>query len=178
MKKLLFIFISLALSIQSLMAFGFSYDVKFSEEFIQKELTKKFPMEKKKFFMNFVFTDPVITLKDNSEFVYLKLNVNMNNGKKINTNTSVEFKSKISYENKSKNLTLVDFEVINIDNQHLSPKLNGLLKVVTQWVANKKLSGTPIYSLNDIKNTKIKKGTALVKNIFVKNKKMNVTVGF
>lgn len=178
MKKIILLFILLTTFCLNAMAFSLTYDAKFSDTFIQSQVEKAFPIEKNKFFLTWVLKNPKISLREGEEFIYIDANVDIKRKDKIVTTTFVKLKSKVDFREKSKDIFLKDLTVIKIDNQHLSPKIEGIAKKSVQWVANKTLTDKPVFNLHKIKHEKLKKGTIkFVKKVYVKDQKLVLKVG-
>lgn len=174
MKQLKLFILSLLFLSSSLFAFEFEL----SQEELQKGLDFKFPIEKSKFFQDFTLTNPKIELKNNSDKVFLRMNVNVKNKLGLNENFYVKLNSKIYFDTKTTDIYLRDFELESLENEKIPEKLRDSISKGIVFLVNERFENKPIYNLDSLKEKLVIMKFNIIKDIKIKEQKLVLTLGF
>lgn len=155
---------------------GFSYDVKLSQQQLQDKLDKKFPFEKKKLFTNVKLSNPEVRLKNGSDKIYLNLKITLSASKKISFDAYSELNGKIFFDNETKKLYLKDFEIEELVMNNVPLKFHKTIQRTIETVAKIVLNNYSVYKLQP-KNLKNLTIALLLKDIKVKDKTMIISFG-
>ncbi len=165
--------IALFLMLSSHTAAALSYTVEISEEELQEKVAAMMPLEKKKFFVKVIFSNPKVELAQNANQIgiYSQMDISAPGGIKSTGNTKVT--GTLSYDpGKSefffKNPAIVDMKISAVPELYVAP-----IKEIAQLIVEKVLATTPVYKLKggDLKRDLTK---AMLKSVVVENKQLLV----
>jgi hypothetical protein len=169
MSRLIVLFILLLSSYQ---AMALSYTVEISEAELQEKVAAMMPLEKKKYFVTVVFSNPKIELAENVNQIgiYSQMDITAPGGIKTTGNTKIT--GSLSYDPiKSefffKNPAIVEMKVDKVPDAYLST-----IKDIAQLMVGKMLE-TTLYKLKggDLKRDLAK---SMLKSVTVANKQLLV----
>ena len=165
--------IALFLLFSSHAAMALSYTLEISEEELQEKIAAAMPVEKKKFFVTVIFSHPKVELAQNANQIgiYSQMDIAAPGGIKSTGNTKITGTLAYNAETHEfffKNPAIVDMKIGKVPELYVAP-----IKEITQMIADKMLSSTPIYKLKggDLKGDMAK---AMLKSVIVENKQLLV----
>ena len=169
MKKLILVILFL----YSPGGMAFSYTLELTEPELQDKANSLMPLEKKKFFITTILTNPIIDLVNGSGEINLTTDVQVKAPGNLSGSGVVSFIGSIRYENETgsfyfDNLRVVSLEIGQIPNETL-PKVQKML----EFVAKKFLSVKPVYTFKD-NNLKHKLAKAALKSVAIENERLLV----
>lgn len=157
-------------------AMAFSYKLEISESEIQQRVTAMMPIQKSKFLLTVILSDPKVSLIKNTNEVAVSSPIEVMAPAGIKGSGFVKLQGSLSYDAKSgefflRNPTIVEFEV-----NKLPEKYKQQAKLVVQTATENVLAKHPIYKLKD-DNLKQKLAKAVLKSVTVKEQKLLVVLG-
>jgi len=148
-------------------------EIEIKKSQIQEMLDKKFPIEKKAFFVKLNLHTPEVYFSGTQIGLRLRFNSNIIKG---DLQGSVDLKGELHYDSEQaqfflKNLKIIEFKLGDTDLKHQEKMMFMINAVVSEY-----LDGYPIYTLNqsDLKQAVTGK---LLKQIAVKKESLIVTLG-
>jgi len=162
------IYLAIALMCFSQFTMAVSYTLKIPEDELQRKVSAMMPLEKTKFFVKVILSEPVVDLlKENNEISVLS-NINVIAPAGIKGAGKVKMSGSLTYDAGQaafyfKNPKIIDIEVDRFPEKHI-PKV----KSIAQTIANKMLTKYPVYKLKD-NNLKHKLAKSVLKSLGVKN---------
>lgn len=178
MKLILSAIIGIVCLTGNLFGFSLDYDLEISKEQLQIQIEKKFPFSKKKMLTETILTNPKIDLKENDEFIYVNVDVEILTMNKSILKANVLAKSKIKFDYETKDIFLDEPIVLNVDNKFLGEKSEAKISELLTSAINEKFGKMPIYNLDNLKDFKAKQGAKLLKDVKIKNQNLVLTLGF
>lgn len=167
------LFIALMLSTQ--VATALSYTLKVSAEELQKKVSEMMPLEKKKFFVTIILSDPEVKLAEGSDRISIFSHIEVVAPGGIKGSGRAEMSGSLSYDSDKSEFfysdpTVVSMQVDNIPESYL-PKI----KDIAQTIASNMLAKYPIYKLKD-DNIKHKLAKSVLEAVSVKDKQLVVVL--
>ena len=175
-KLMLRFLLSCTLLLSSHSALAFSYTMEIPENEIQQKVAAMMPIQKTKFLMTVVLSDPKVSLIQESNEVAVSSPIDITAPAGINGSGFVKIQGSVSYDAKSgefflRNPTIIEFEV-----KGLPAKYQSQIKLVVQSALESALATRPIYKLKD-DNLKQKFTKAILKSVTVKGRKLLIELG-
>ena len=171
-KWLLIIFLVL----NSDSALAFSYTLELSESEIQERVEAMMPLEKKKFFVTTILTNPVVDLIESTNALGLSTDVAVKAPGNIVGRGRVSFTGTLRYDNDSGVFYFDNLKVISLDVKKLLPETLPKIKKILESVAKQFLAKKPIFRLKD-NNLKHKLAQSILKSIAVNNENLVIELG-
>lgn len=134
------------------------------------------PLEKKKFFVTTILTNPVIDLIETTNELGLSTDVAIKAPGNIVGNGKVSFTGTLRYENDSGSFYFDNLKVVSLDVEHVSPETLPKIKKVLVFVAKKFLAKKPVFTFKD-NSLKHKLAKSALKTISVENEKLIIELG-
>jgi hypothetical protein len=173
MKKLL---LAIFLVVPCASALAFSYTLELSEADIQARADAMMPLEKKKFFVTTILTNPVIDLIATTNELGLSTDVAVKAPGNIVGNGNVSFTGTLRYDNDSGSFYFDNLKVVSLDVKKVTPETLPKIKKILETVAKKFLAKKPIFTFKD-NNLKHKLAKSALKSITVGNEKLIIKLG-
>ncbi len=157
------------------MAYAFSYTKEFTELELQEKVEAMMPLEKKKFFVTVIITEPKLDLIEGSNELGIQAHIQAIVPGKLKGNGTTKITGSISYVPDEgafymNNPTIIDLKINGIPDKY-QPKI----KKLAQITISKVLSSRPFYKLKD-DNLKHKLAKATLDSVIVENEKLLVTL--
>ena len=154
-------------------SYALSYTKEFTEAEIQEKVSAMMPLEKKKFFVTVIFTNPIVDLLETNNKIGIISDINVKAPGGIKGNGKAHITGSLSYDNKKgefylKNPILNELTVENLPEKHMPT-----VKNIAQLALEKVTAVKPIYKLKD-NNLKQKLAKSLIKSIKVEKEKLIV----
>ena len=173
MKKLL---LTIYLVLHCASAFSFSYTLELSEADIQERADAMMPLEKKKFFVTTILTNPVIDLIEITNELGISTDVAVKAPGNIVGNGEVSFTGTLRYDNDSGSFYFDNLKVVSLDVKKAPPDSLPKIKKILEFVAKKFLAKKPVFTFKD-DNLKHKLAESTLKSISVKNETLIIELG-
>lgn len=173
MKQLFLIFFLL---LQSSAVSAFSYTLELTEGELQEKAEALMPLEKRKFFITTILSNPNIDLTNGSSEIDLSTDVQVTAPGNITGKGSVNFTGSIRYENKSGSFFFDNLKVISLDIKQVPEATLPKIRKMLEFVAKKFLAVKPIFTFKD-DSLKHKLAKATLKSVTVENEKLLVELG-
>ncbi|MFT6047441.1 MAG: hypothetical protein ACI9WC_003155 [Arenicella sp.] len=157
-------------------ALSFSYTLELSEANIQKRADAMMPLEKKKFFVTTILTNPVIDLIEITNELGISTNVSVKVPGKSAGNGKVSFTGALRYDNDSGSFYFDNFKVISLDVKKVSPDSLPKIKKTLGFIAKKFLAKKPVFTFKD-DNLKHRLAESTPKSISVENEMLIIELG-
>lgn len=160
--------LAVALLFFSQLAEAFSYTLEITQEDLQLKISAMMPMEKKKFFITVVLSEPKVDLSvgNNEIGVFSHVEVIVPGG--IKGTGTATITGSLSYDPDKSEFFYKDPNVVSLNVDGLPPKYLPNAKKIAQLAASKYLSARPIYKLKD-ENLKLKLVKAVLQSVKVEN---------
>ena len=157
-------------------AAAFTYTLELTETEIQTKAEAMMPLEKKKFFVTSILTNPIVDLIASTNEIGLSSDIQIKAPGNISGKGSVSFSGSLRYENDTgsfyfDNLNITELEIEKVPETSL-PKIKKML----EFVASKFLTRKPVYKFKD-NNLKHKLAKATLKSIKVENETLLLELG-
>ena len=173
MKKLL---LTIYLVLHCASAFSFSYTLELSEADIQERADAMMPLEKKKFFVTTILTNPVIDLIEITNELGISTNVAVKAPGNIVGNGKVSFTGTLRYDNDSGSFYFDNLKVTSLDVKKVHPDSLPKIKKILEFVAKKFLAKKPVFTFRD-DNLKHRLAESTLKSISVENEILTIELG-
>jgi len=167
------IYIAIILMFTSQIVMAISYTLEITEEELQNKVSAMMPLEKSKFFVKVILSNPEVDLlKDNNKISVLS-NINVIAPAGIKGSGNARITGSLTYDQSSaafffKNPTIENIDIDNFPEKHI-PKA----KSIAQTIARKMLTTQPIYKLKD-NNLKHSLAKSILKSVTVVNEALLV----
>ena len=157
-------------------AAAFTYTLELTETEIQTKAEAMMPLEKKKFFVTTILTNPIVDLIASTNEIGLSSDIQIKAPGNISGKGSVSFSGSLRYENDTgsfyfDNLNITELEIEKIPESSL-PKIKKMLA----FVASKFLTRKPVYKFKD-NDLKHKLAKATLKSVTVENETLLIELG-
>jgi hypothetical protein len=147
--------------------YAFSYTITANE--LNKNISKKFPIEKKIFLSKFLFSNPKFEIEKASNLILFECDVS-NSSISLNDGTVPIFrvyaKSAIRYD--GQNIYLKKIEIERIKNEKVSAKLEKKLKIGISLLLNLYFSKKPIYKISEASYS-MKIANSVIDDVIIKD---------
>ncbi|MDH3976596.1 MAG: DUF1439 domain-containing protein [Deltaproteobacteria bacterium] len=165
MKKLI---LTMALIMCSQAAIAFSYTLEISEDELQSRVSAMMPIEKKKFFITVVLSNPHIDLAvgNNEIGVFSHIEIIAPGGIKGTGNAKIS--GSLSYDSEKGEFYFENPKIVMLESEKIPPNLLPKVKDVVQVAVSQFLSVKPVYKLKD-KNIKQKLVKAVLQSVRVES---------
>ncbi|MFT4607232.1 MAG: hypothetical protein ACI9V8_001287 [Urechidicola sp.] len=173
MKKLL---LTIFLVLHCASALAFSYTLKLSEADIQERVDGMMPLEKKKFFVTTILTNPLIDLVETTNELGLSTDVGVKVPGNIVGNGEVSFSGTLRYDNDSGSLYFDNLKVVSLDVKKVPPDSLPKIKKLLEFIAKKFLAKNPVFTFRD-DNLKHRLAESTLKSISVENEMLIIELG-
>lgn len=167
------ILLALFLMASSQLAMAFSYTLEISEEELQEKISKMMPMEKKKYFVTVILSNPDVNLADGNNEIGVFSHVKVIAPGGIQGTGKVSIVGSLRYDADKGVFFFNDPEIVNIEVDDVPEKYLPNIKNIAQSVAGKVLATRPVYKLND-DNLKHKLAKSVLQSIKVEKSKLLV----
>jgi len=159
----------------SQIAMAFSYTLEITEQELQEKISAMMPMEKKKYFITTIISDPNVDLIKKNDKIGIFSNIEVIAPGGIRGTGRGKIVGTISYDSSKgafffHNPTITDLEIDKVPSKFI-PKI----KKIMQLAATKAMSRYPIYKLKG-NNLKQKLAKAVLQSVAVKDGKLLVTL--
>lgn len=163
--------LSLLLLCYSTYAFALSYTVEISEAELQEKIAQVMPIEKKKLFINLIFSHPQIDLAigDNQIGISSQIDVSAPGG--IKSTGQAKIKGSLRYEGTTGVFYFQNPTIVQLQLDAMPDSFMPAIQEIAQLVVNKKLANLAIYRLkdNDLQQSLLKYA---LKSIAIANKQL------
>ncbi|MGK0398077.1 MAG: hypothetical protein ACJA0I_000367 [Gammaproteobacteria bacterium] len=157
-------------------ALAFSYTLELSESEIQERVDAMMPLEKKKFFVTTVLTNPVIDLIKSTNELGLSTDVAFKAPGNIVGSGRVSFTGMLRYDNDTGAFYFDDLKLVSLNVKKVSPESLSKIKKVLQSVASQFLAKKPVFRFKD-NNLKHNLAKSTLKSITVDNENLIIELG-
>lgn len=170
------LFLTTFLVLHCASALAFSYTLELSETDIQERADAMMPLEKKKFFVTAVLTNPVLDLIETTNEIGLSTDVAIKAPGNIVANGKVSFTGTLRYENDDGSFYFENLKVVSLDVKKVPPATLPKIKKILEFVAKKILAKKPVFTFKD-NSLKHKLAKSALKSILVEDEKLIVELG-
>ncbi|MCK5122017.1 MAG: DUF1439 domain-containing protein [Methylococcales bacterium] len=152
---------------------AFTYILELSEAKLQKKVSSMMPMEKNKYFLSVILSEPEVELIEGGSEIGLYIHIEVRAAKGISANASgrVKLTGALSYQADTSEFFFKNPTIESLEIARLSEKYLVSVKKIIQLIARKMLAVRPIYKLKDDK-VKHKVAKSMLQSISVNNKKL------
>ena len=171
MKKIILI---AALILYAQVALAFSYTLQISEDELQAKVSDMMPIEKKKFFITVILSNPHIDLAVGNNEIGLFSHIEILAPGGIKGEGKAKISGSLSYDSEKSEFYFKNPKIVNLQSENIPPNLLPKVKQIAQLAASQFLSVRPIYKLTD-KNLKQRLAKAVLQS--VKVEKNHLLVG-
>ncbi|MBL1276372.1 MAG: DUF1439 domain-containing protein [Ectothiorhodospiraceae bacterium] len=175
-KRVLAIASATVLLLTSQLAWAFSYTVEISEKELQEKISAMMPLEKKKFFMSVVLSNPDVDLMENDNKIGITIDIKVVAPGGMNGAGRAKITGSLSYNKERGELYFKDPKIVKLDIAKVPKSIIPNIKSLAQSVAGKALEKRPVYKLKD-DDVKQKLAKSVLKSITVENGKLLVVLG-
>jgi len=155
------------------LAMAFSYTLEISEEELQEKISKMMPMEKKKYFVTVILSNPDVDLADGKNEVGIFSHVKVIAPGGIQGAGKVNITGSLRYDADKGAFFFNHPEIVSLEIDDVPEKYIPNIKSIAQSVTAKVLAARPVYKLKD-DNLKQKLAKSALKSIKVENSKLLV----
>jgi len=131
------------------LSLAFSYTVEVTEKELQKKVAAMMPLEKKKYFITMIFTNPVVDLLEGNNKIGIKLDINIKAPGGVAGKGTAKFSGSLSYNSKKAEFYLKDPLLHELVIDKVSEKMAAKVKNIAQASLAKILAKRPVYTLKD-----------------------------
>lgn len=170
MKQLI---LTILVLLQTSAVYAFSYTLELTEGELQEKADSLMPLEKRKFFITTILTNPIIDLTNGSNEIALSTDVQVKAPGNIAGKGNVNFIGSIRYENKSGSFFFDNLKIVSLDIRQVSAETLPKIRKMLEFVAKKFLSVKPIFTFKD-DSLKHKLAKATLKSVTVEHEKLLV----
>lgn len=153
-----------------------SYTLEITEQELQEKVSAMMPMEKKKFFVTVIVSNPQVDLIEESNEIGVFVNIEAIAPGGVKGAGSAKIIGTLSYDKEKGAFYLNNPKIISMDINKMPEKISPKIQQVSQLALTKALSKYPVYKFKD-DNLKHKLAKATLESIEVKNEKLLVTLG-
>ncbi|VAW61508.1 hypothetical protein MNBD_GAMMA11-2537 [hydrothermal vent metagenome] len=154
-------------------AMAFSYTLEISEKELQEKVSKMMPLEKKKYFVTVILSEPVIDLTGGNNEIGIFSHVKIIAPGSIEGAGKVKITGSLRYDSKTGSFFFKHPEIVSLEVNDVPEKYMPNIKKIAQSAVSKILATRPVYKLKD-DNLKQKLAKSVLKSIKVENKKLLV----
>lgn len=156
-------------------SYALSFTKEISQQEVQKILDKKFPITKKKLFINSTFSDPLVSFVGKDNRVGVATNVKVILPGNIASSGSINLNGSLRYENESGCFFLDNIVIDKIAVNGLSAANTARVEKLLEPVVKKALQKMPVYKFKD--DLKHQLAKAILKSVSVKEQLLLVELG-
>jgi len=168
MKKFI---LTIAMLMCSQLAMAFSYTLEISAGELQTKVSAMMPMEKKKFFVTVVLSNPDIDLSVGNNEIGVSSHIKIMALGGITGSGNAKITGSLSYDPKKYEFFFKNPKIVSLELANIPPILLPKVKKVAQLAVSQFLSKKPIYRLKD-DNVKQKLTKAVLQSIKVENNQL------
>jgi hypothetical protein len=168
--------LSIFLVLNCASALAFSYTLELSESEIQERVDVMMPLEKKKFFVTTVLTNPIIDLIESTNALGLSTDVAFKAPGNIVGSGRISFAGTLRYDNDVGAFYFDNLKLVSLDIKKVPSEFLPKIKKILQSVANKFLEKKPVFKFKD-NNLKHKLAKSILKSIAVENENLVIELG-
>ncbi|MCK5663853.1 MAG: DUF1439 domain-containing protein [Thiotrichaceae bacterium] len=150
---------------------AFTYILELSEAKLQKKVSSMMPMEKNKYFLSVILSEPEVELIEGGSEIGLYIHIEVRAVKGISASGRVKLTGALSYQADTSEFFFKNPTIESLEIARLSEKYLVSVKKIIQLIARKMLAVRPIYKLKDDK-VKHKVAKSMLQSISVNNKKL------
>jgi len=166
-------FIAIILMFSSQVATAITYTLKITEDELQDKVSAMMPLEKTRFFVNVILSNPEVDLLDGSNKISVLSNIKVLAPAGLKGSGKAKITGSLTYDPELtafffKNPTIENISIDNFPEKHI-PKV----KSIAQSVASKILTTQPVYKLKD-NNLKHKLAKSILQSVTVINEELLV----
>jgi hypothetical protein len=165
MKKLI---LALGLMLTSQLSSAFSYTLEITEDELQSKVTAMMPMEKNKFFMTVVLSNPDVDLAVGNNEIGIFSHVDVVAPGGIKGTGRTKMTGTLSYDSEKKEFFFKNPKIVSLEADNMPPAFITKAKEIAQIAVSNFLSTRPVYKLSD-ENLKDKLAKAVLKSVKVEN---------
>ena len=170
MISIRFIFVSFMVLLMSTTQ-ALAYTVELSEDELQEKIEAKMPLEKTKYLINVVLTEPDVELVEGSDRIGFKCKIMAKLPGGIEATGDAYIDGNISYNSDKGEFHLVDPELKDLNINGVSEKYKEKIRKIVEKVVKKSLAQFPVYRFKD-NRLKHKLAKALLDSVVVKNQRL------
>jgi hypothetical protein len=156
-------------------AYAFSYTKEFTEVELQEKVEGMMPLEKKKFFVTVIITEPKLDLIEGSNEFGIQTHIEAIAPGGIKGNGLTNITGSISYKPDEGAFYMDNPVIVDLKINGIAEKYHPKIKKIAQAIVSKFLSSRPVYKLRD-DNLKHKLAKATLDSVLVQNEKLLVTL--
>ena len=157
-------------------ATAFSYTLEISEAELQDKVNAMMPLEKKKFFVTTILTNPILDLIETKNEISISTNVEVKAPGNISGNGTVIFTGTLRYENDPGSFYFDNLNVVSLTIDQVPSETLPKIKKMLEFVAKKYLATKPVFTFKD-DNLKHKLAKSTLKSIAVENETLKIELG-
>ncbi len=157
-------------------ATAFSYTLELPEAELQSKAEAMMPLEKRKYFITTILTNPKVDLISSTNEIGLTTDVQVKAPGNISGNGIVYFTGTLRYENDTGSFYFDNLNVNTLDVENIPSESLLKIKKLVESLARKYLARKPVYKFKD-DNLKHNLAKAALKSIVVENEILFVELG-
>ena len=162
---------AIVISMLLLSSLSMAFTVELSENELQEKVSAMMPLEKKKYFITMIFTNPVVDLLETKNKIGITLDIKVVAPGGIEGQGTAKLSGSLRYDNKKAEFYLNDPILHELVIDNITDNLNTKIKDLAQLSLEKNLSTRPVYKLKDT-NLKHQLAKSLLKSVKVEKEKM------
>jgi len=155
---------------------AFSYTLELPEAELQTKAEAMMPLEKKKFFITTILSNPKLDLISTTNEIGLTTNLQVKAPGNISENGIVSFTGTLRYENDTGSFYFDNLNVNSLDVENIPPENLPKIKKLLEFVAKKFLAKKHVYKFKD-NNLKHKLAKSVLKSVRVENEILFLELG-
>ena len=167
------IFVVVMLMLISQMTMAFSYTMEISEKELQDKVSAIMPLEKSKFFVKVMLSEPVVDLIKTNNKISILSKIDIKAPAGIKGSGKIQISGSLSYDSKKGAFYFKNPEIIMIKINKVPDKYMPKIKKISQNIATKILATKPIYKFKDNK-LKHKLAKSVLESVTVQEEKLLV----
>jgi len=155
---------------------AFSYTLELSEKDVQVRVEEKMPIEKKKYFITVIVSNPKIEFSSASEKIGIDSDIQVKLPGGFVSNGEAYIEGGVTYKSKQGEFFLIDSEVKKVSFDKLPKKFEADVIKIVDLTTKKVLGKTPVYKFKD-NNLKHKLAKSTLKSVHIKNGMLALELG-
>ncbi|VAW63570.1 hypothetical protein MNBD_GAMMA10-3300 [hydrothermal vent metagenome] len=167
------VILAVFLMVSAQLAMAFSYTLEIAQEELQEKVSKMMPMEKKKYFVTVVLSNPKVDLSSAENKIAVFAHVGVIAPAGIKGNGKVKIMGSIIYDAEKGEFFFDNPEIVSLEVDDVPEKYIPKIKGIAQSIVSKILAARPVYKFKDdnlkhklakstLKSVKVEKNTLLV----------------
>ncbi len=167
------VLLALFLMASTQLAMAFSYTLEISEEELQEKVSNMMPLEKKKYFVTVILSNPEVSLANGNNEIGVFSHVKVIAPGGIQGSGKVKITGSLRYDADKGEFFFNDPQIVNLEVGDVPEKYLPNIKNIAQSVVGKVLATRPVYKLKD-DNLKHKLAKSVLQSIKIENSRLLV----